>query len=45
MDLTFADVMRLAERFAIPPEDELDNLEAELMDYQLSDDLLPYERR
>ena len=38
--------MRLAERFAIPPEDELDNLEAELMDYQLSesDDLPPYER-
>ena len=37
-------VIRLAERFSIPPEDELDNLEAEYMDYQVSNDLPPYEK-
>ena len=30
--------------FSIPPEDKLDTQEAELMDYQLSDDLPPHER-
>ena len=37
-------MIRLAERFGIPPEDELDSLEAEFMDYQLSDDLPQYEK-
>ena len=36
-------VIRLAERFSIPPEDELDNLEAEFMDYLVSNDLPSYE--
>ena len=37
-------VIRLAEIFSIPPEDELDNLEAKCMDYQESNDLPPYKK-